>query len=105
MVADEVAKAEAGQSVRSHARQAVARSLDKVNHRVYALSSASSAKRWVATGVTAAIAQAMATVTVKGALEIEGSDNLKTVFIRTSSTGCRPSAPHPNKRSSKKKIR
>ena len=104
MVADEVVQADAERSVRSHAHLAVARSSDKVNNRVHGSLSASTVKSWVTTRVTAAIAQAIAMVKVKGALEIGGSADLRAALIRTSSTGCRPSALHPSKRSSKRKV-
>ena len=43
-------------------------------------------------------------VKVKGALEIGESADLRAALTRTSSTGCRPSAPHPSKKSSKRKV-
>ena len=59
----------------------------------------------VTSRMTAAIAWAIVTVKVKGALETGGSTDLKAVLIRTLNTGCRPSVPYLNKRSSKKKVR
>ena len=105
VVAAEVAQADAEHSTRSNKRQEVAWSSDRVNNKVHALSSDSAVKSWVTMRATAAIARAMATITVKGALETGWSADLKAVHIRTSSIGCRPSAPHPNKRSSKTKAR
>ena len=105
MVADEDAQANAVRSVRSLAHQAMARSSNKVNNRVQWLSSASTVKSWVTTLVTAAISQAMAMVKVKEALEIVGSAHLRAALTRTSSTGCRPSTPHPSKTSSKRNVR
>ena len=92
-------------STRCHACQAVAQSTDRVNNKAHALSSDLTAKSWVTTRATAATARVTATVKVKEELIIGTSAKLKTVLIRTSSPGFRPSAPHPNKRSSKKKVR
>ena len=105
VVADEVAQADAVRSVRSQAHQEVARSSDKVNDKFHGLSSASTVKSWVTTRVTVAIAQAMAMIKVKGALEIWGSADLRAALTRTSSTRCRPSAPYPSKRPSERKVR